>query len=126
MLTRSGNPLANARRPRRVGGGRTILAVVGVALAASTTAVTAASLPLVASARAATAIPPPAAPTSSSSVRLSGQKWSGPHLQRSEAGIAWAVRPRLTLELNYERSALGPTMRNDHDDGILGRLKFGF
>jgi len=32
----------------------------------------------------------------------------------------------VTLELNYERSALGPTMRHDHDDGILTRLKLGF
>ena len=118
--------------------------VLGVALAASTTCATAGSLPIVASARAATPSvtdsPPsprdaaigtfasvaPPAPPSSSRVHLRGQKWSGPHLQRSEAGIVWSLRPRVTLELNYERSALGPTMRNDHDDGILTRLKFGF
>ena len=121
---------------------RTVVAVVGVALAAGTTCATAGSLPIVASTQAATpsasdgqpspgraaaiesvdSLPPP----SSSRVQLRGQKWSAPQLQRSEAGIAWSPRPRVTLELNYERSALGPTMRHDHDDGIFTRLELGF
>ncbi len=124
---------------------RTVVAVVGVALAAGTTCATAGSLPIVASTRAATpsatdgqpspgraeATDPVAsfqAPTapSSSRVQLRAQKWSAPQLQRSEAGLAWSPRPRVTLELNYERSALGPTMRHDHDDGIFTRLKLGF
>ena len=124
---------------------RTVVAVVGVALAAGTTCATAGSLPVVASTQAATpsardgqpspgravaidsadSFPPPTTP-SSSRVQLHGQKWSAPQLQRSEAGIAWSPRPRVTLELNYERSALGPTMRHDHDDGIFTRLKLGF
>jgi len=124
---------------------RTVVAVVGVALAAGTTCATAGSLPIVASTQAATpsardgqpspggaaaidsadSFRPPTTP-SSSRVQLRGQKWSAPQLQRSEAGIAWSPRPRVTLELNYERSALGPTMRHDHDDGIFTRLKLGF
>jgi len=124
---------------------RAVVAIVGVALAAGTTCATAASLPIVPSTQAATpgatdgqpsqgrdaatdavpSFPPPKAP-SSSPVQLRGQKFSAPHLQRSEAGIAWSPRPRVTLELNYERSALGPTMRQDHDDGIFTRLKLGF
>ena len=124
---------------------RTVVVVVGVALAAGTTGATAGSLPIVASTQAATpsarygqpspgraatidsadSFSPPATP-SSSRVQLRGQKWSAPQLQRSEAGIAWSPRTRVTLELNYERSALGPTMRHDHDDGIFTRLKLGF
>ena len=102
---------------------------MGLALAAGTRCAAAASLPIVASSQAATPgatdSPPPPAPPSSR-VRLRGQKWAAPRFQRSEAGIAWSVRPGVTLELNYERSALGPTMRHDHDDGILTRLKLGF
>jgi len=106
-----------------------VIPIMGLALAAGTTCAGAASLPMVASAQAATPAatdsPPPPAPPSSR-VRLRGQKWAAPRFQRSEAGVAWSVRPGVTLELNYERSALGPTMRHDHDDGILTRLKLGF
>jgi hypothetical protein len=118
---------------------------VGFALVAGTTCATAASLPIVGSTQDATPrategqpapggdaaineVPPfsPPKAQSSSPVQLRGQKFSAPYLQRSEAGIAWSPRPRVTLELNYERSALGPTMRQDHDDGIFTRLKLGF
>src|SRR5207245_11211306 len=115
---------------------------LGLALPAGPTVATPASRPIVAGTQAATpsasdgqpspgrvaaidsavSLPPP----SSSPVQLRGQKWSAPQLQRSEAGIAWSPRPRVTLELNYERSALGPTMRHDHDDGIFTRLELGF
>jgi len=125
---------------------RNVTAVVGVALLAGTTYATAASLPLVAGAEAPTPsategppsphrhaaivsgalTPPPTTTSSSSRVHLGGQKWVAPQFQRSEAGITWSPRPKVTLQLNYERSALAPIMRHDHDDGILTRLKLGF
>ena len=49
-----------------------------------------------------------------------------PQLQRSEAGITWSRSPKVTLELEYERSAMAPTMPHDHDDGVLTRLKLSF
>lgn len=120
------------------------LIAVGV-LAVGATCATAADLPVLASAKplpvtakdraraprreapvASLALAPPPPATSSSRVRLRGQKWAGRQLQRSEAGLAWSLSPKVTLELNYERSALAPMMRHDHDDGILTRLKLGF
>ena len=70
------------------------------------------------------AAPKPLAPTPR--LRIRGQKWVAPQLQRSEAGISWSVSPKVTLELNYERSAMAPTMPHDHDDGFLTRLKLSF
>ena len=59
-------------------------------------------------------------------VRLGGQKYVGRQLQRSEAGLSWTLGSKVTLELNYARSALAPMMPHDHEDGILTRLKLGF
>lgn len=122
MVKRSGNRPAAIRPLRHV---NLACLLSGLALVGAARPATAGSLPFVASAQAAT--PGATAPVPPSSpFRLRGQKLSGPYLQRSEAGISWVLRPRLSLELNYERSALGPTMRNDHDDGILTRFKIGF
>jgi hypothetical protein len=121
-----------------------LIVVGGIALAVCATGATAAGVPALARANVtpvvarqgasspcrgdpvtsmALAEPSPAPP---SRLRLRGQKWAGRQLQRSEAGLAWSVSPQVTLELNYERSALAPMMRRDHDDGILTRLKLGF
>ncbi len=105
------------------GGRRVLIAVVGALLVAGATAVRAADRPAAASAPAAAPAAPAAAP---STLRLRGQKLGLPQFQRTEAGLAWTLQPWVTLELNYERSPLGPTMRHDHDDGILTRLKLGF
>lgn len=124
---------------------RKLIGVVGVALAAGATGVLAATLPAVASADSPTAtatdgpclsdreatIAPmaqgsPAPVRSPSRVRFRGQKVVGRQLQRSEAGVVWSLSPKVSLELNYERSALAPMMPNDHDDGFLTRFKLGF
>jgi hypothetical protein len=126
---------------------RNLMAVV-VILAASPTGASAASLQVaastVSSARTATsrvieiqpiapgpatdAIASPASPTRGVTprLRIRGQKWVAPQLQRSEAGLTWSLSPKVTLELNYERSAMAPTMPHDHDDGFLTRLKLSF
>ena len=121
----------------------TVIALLGSALAAGTTCATAASLPIGASivsgaadsttgAAESMSSPVRDAPVASitspavSRLHLSGEKWVVPNLQRSETGIAWSFTPKVTLELNYERSAMPPTMPHDHDDGFLTRLKLGF
>ncbi len=117
--------------------------IVVAVLAAGATRVTAANLPIVAHTGAAGAMVGPSLPDrdaafaalslvgpdpvpSASRVHLRGQKYVGRQLQRSEAGLTWSLSPKVTLELNYERSALAPMMPHDHDNGILTRLKLGF
>ena len=108
------------------------MVAIAAVVAASTTCA-AASLPMaagaVSSAGAPSALPDAAVaatPREPSRLRLRGQKWIAPQLQRSEAGLTWSFTPKVTLELNYERSAMAPTMPHDHDDGFLTRLKLGF
>ena len=106
---------------------RTVVAVVGVALAAGTTCATAGNLPIVASTQAATpsATERPSSPPPVSSVHFGSERWvTTPQLRRSEAGIAWSLSPKVAVELNYERSALPPMMPRDH--GFLTRLNIGF
>ena len=57
---------------------------------------------------------------------LKGQKYAARFGHRTEAGISWALDSRLSIQLNYERTAQAPMMRFDHDDGILTRLRVGF
>jgi hypothetical protein len=38
----------------------------------------------------------------------------------------WSLSPKVTLERDYERSAMAPTMPHDHDDDVLTRLKLRF
>jgi hypothetical protein len=57
---------------------------------------------------------------------LVGQKYLAPQTRMSEAGVAWSINHRVSLELNYERTGYGPTMSFDHDNGILTALKIGF
>ena len=121
---------------------RNLTAVVMI-LAAGATAATPASLHVAAStassARAATfslpigagsaaTIASPASPIApaTSRLRIRGQKWVAPQLQRSEAGLTWSLSPKVSVELNYERSAMAPTMPHDHDDGVLTRFKLSF
>ena len=70
--------------------------------------------------------PPPPPASSPSRVRLEGRKVVAPQLQRSEAGVVWSLGSKLTLELNYQRTALAPLMPHDHEDGIATQLKLGF
>ena len=57
---------------------------------------------------------------------LIGQKIQAPQTRMSEAGIAWSINRRVTLELSYERTGYAPIMRFDHDDGIMTAVKIGF
>ena len=61
-----------------------------------------------------------------SPVHVEGQKILAPHFQRSEAGLSWSLGGGVVLQLHYERGAYAPMMRQDHDDGILTRLKLSF
>ena len=57
---------------------------------------------------------------------LIGQKYLAPQTRMSEAGVAWSITHRMSLELSYERTGYGPTMSFDHDNGILTAVKIGF
>jgi hypothetical protein len=72
-------------------------------------------------------LPEPDAPTRPASwMHFEGQKFRGPELQRSEAGITMPLSANVALQLRYERTALAPMMREDHDDGVLTRLRLAF
>ncbi len=107
---------------------RKLIMVAGATLAAGAIRATAASLPVVASAETSTprAMERPSSPPTVSSVRFASERWGTPQLRRSEAGIAWSLSPKVTVQLNYERSALPPMMPHDHDDGFLTRLNIDF
>jgi hypothetical protein len=66
------------------------------------------------------------AATPTSRLRIGGQKFVAPQFQRTEAGVGLSLTDRLTLQLNYERGAYAPMMHQDHDDGLLTRLKLAF
>ncbi len=69
----------------------------------------------------------PDAPTRPASwVHFEGQKFRGPEMQRSEAGLTMPLGANVALQVRYERTALAPMMAQDHDDGILTRLRFAF
>lgn len=59
-------------------------------------------------------------------VEVRGRKIAARPVSRSEAGVSWSLGPRLALEFDYARNAFPPLMPNDHDDGLIGRLKLGF
>src|SRR5439155_26571938 len=88
---------------------RTVVAVVGVALAAGTTCATAGSLPIVASTQAATpsATERPSSPPTISSVHFGSERWvTTPQLRRSESWFAWSLYPKVSSELYYDSSDL--------------------
>ena len=58
--------------------------------------------------------------------RLQGEKYAGPFGKRTETGVEWSLDSRVSLQLNYERTAQAPMMPFDHDDGILTRFCIGF
>ena len=127
---------------------RNVIAVMGLAFTVGTTCAAAGTLPIAARAVSTAHAPilgaiqfPPSPARSaamaavasisspiggSSRLHVGGQKWVAPQLRRSEAGVTWSLSPRVTVEFNYERSALAPTMLHDHDDGFLTRLRIGF
>lgn len=70
--------------------------------------------------------PPPAAARTARRLTLTGQKYGAPTGKRTEAGLAWALDSRVSIQLNYERTSAAPMMSYDHDDGILTRLRVGF
>jgi hypothetical protein len=70
--------------------------------------------------------PPPAAPRPPRRFRLGGQKVSIPFSKRTEAGVAWLLDSRVSVQLNYQRTAQSVMMPFDHDDGFLARLRVGF
>jgi len=61
-----------------------------------------------------------------SPLRFGGMRFLAPKLARSEAGLTLAVSPSVAVQLHYERTAMAPMMRRDHDDGILTRLRWTF
>lgn len=69
-------------------------------------------------------VAPPAGTPSRLHVR--GQKVAALPLTRSEAGLSWSLSPQVALEFNYSRNAFPPMFANDHDDGLMTRLKLGF
>jgi hypothetical protein len=59
-------------------------------------------------------------------IRFGGLKSRAPQLRQSEAGVTLSLTQNVAFQLHYERTALAPTMRRDHDDGILTRLRVSF
>jgi hypothetical protein len=70
--------------------------------------------------------PPPAVDREPSRLGLAGQKYKAPQTRMSQAGVTWSLTNRVSLLLSYERTAYGPTMARDHDDGIVTGVKLGF
>ena len=58
--------------------------------------------------------------------RLKGEKFAAPLSKRTEAGVEWLLDSRVSIQLNYERTAQAPMMPFDHDDGFLTRLRIAF
>ncbi len=69
---------------------------------------------------------PPAPAPAGRRFRLKGEKFGAPLTGRTEAGVEWALDSRVSIQLNYERTAQAPMMPFDHDNGILTRLRIGF
>ena len=59
-------------------------------------------------------------------IKFGGLKSRAPQLKRSEAGVTLSLTENVAFQLHYERTALAPTMRHDHDDGVLTRLRISF
>jgi hypothetical protein len=57
---------------------------------------------------------------------VGGQRYGAPSGRRTEAGVSWFLDSRVSIQLNYQRTAQPPTMSFDHDDGFLTRLLIGF
>ena len=57
---------------------------------------------------------------------VGGARYGAPSGKRLEAGVSWFIDSRVSLQLNYQRTAQPPTMSFDHDDGFLTRLLIGF
>jgi len=70
--------------------------------------------------------PPPPEPEHESRFGVVGQKDASPQTRMSQAGVAWALGSRLSLQLSYERTAYAPLSARDHDDGILTGLRLNF
>jgi hypothetical protein len=103
---------------------RQVVLLAGVACGACTSTAWAAEAVALPALTAATA--PASESRPPSRFRIDGQKFAGPQFARSEAGVGWSVDDRLSLELHYERGAYAPMMHQDHDDGIMTRLKIRF
>ena len=69
---------------------------------------------------------PPAAIAAPRRFTFKGQKYGSEIGKRTEAGLDLAIDSRVSIQLNYERTAEAPMMRSDHDDGILTRLRVAF
>ena len=65
-------------------------------------------------------------PSKPAPLRIGGLKIQAPQFQRSEAGVTWSLNDTLELQLHYERGAYAPMMHQEHDNGILTRLKLSF
>ena len=70
--------------------------------------------------------PAPAAPLPPNRLRLNGQKYASPVGRRTEAGLVLSLDSHVSIQLNYARTAQVPMMPYANDNGILGRLRFGF
>ena len=67
--------------------------------------------------------PPPVA---AARVGLEKTKLVSPEAQMAEAGLRFAVTPRVALQLGYTRTALGGTVPHDPDNGVRTSLRIGF
>ena len=59
-------------------------------------------------------------------VALIEQRTSLPGLQRTETGLTWALGAHVAVQLNYTRTTNPPLMRDDHQNGVVTRLRLAF
>src|SRR5262249_9171653 len=53
---------------------------------------------------------PPAPVAGPSRFHVLGQKYASPQTRMSQAGVAWSINTRVSLQLSYERTAYAPLM----------------
>jgi transglycosylase-like protein with SLT domain len=77
------------------------------------------------------ALVPPPAPLSppvgqARRVRVATRRFSTPEGQTAEAGVAYPLSDRITVQVSHERDAAGRAMPRDPDNGVVACMKLGF
>jgi hypothetical protein len=66
-------------------------------------------------------------PEPESRFHLNGQKYASPiGGGRTETGVGMSLGSHMSVQLNYARTAQAPMMGSANDNGVFGRLQFGF
>ena len=90
------------------------------------TVLAAVELPVTMPSALALAPPPPPPPAEPSRLGLAKTKLVSPEAELAEAGLRFAVSPRVALQIGYTRTALGSNVPHDPDNGVRTSLRVGF